>query len=482
MGTSGKKVYETIVGKLHEVEGQVKDANQLVYDYEGKISALTLERDECYASLAVTYLPELEAESIKRTLSEVQETVREVFKEKQKRRKDLDGILVESNEGIKKLHTDLDSATENLNKKAAERENLTKIIASNLKKNLDYVALDNQAKEADLKLAQNKKSAEEVRKQSAEKLPAYENSKLFMYLKDRGFGTEEYSTGNVIRMLDSWVAKIIDYKNARNCYDFLVSMPELVKAEVDKRKSELDSVVIKLKDYENKESEKEGLPKIIEEASFIAKKRDDLIKKIDEENKVHDRYATERADIDSKKDPYHIEAIQKLKDYLKGEDISALKKIAKESDGDRDDKVVYRIEGIDSTIRDLKDKTKEAKSNRDSYQDKLTGLRDVEKNFTSSDYESHRSYFSDDFDMNTLLVGYLLGKSNTDQLNNSIKESQNFKPRESESYSSSGYGSSSSSSSSSYDSGSSSSFDSGSSWSSGSSFDSGGSWSSGSGF
>ena len=86
MSISGSSVHETIRSKINEVENQHERAEAKVYDGERKISALSDEREGIYLSLATVYLPELEAQDVTRTLTEVQAEVKKIFAEKQEKR------------------------------------------------------------------------------------------------------------------------------------------------------------------------------------------------------------------------------------------------------------------------------------------------------------------------------------------------------------------------------------------------------------
>ncbi|VVB77970.1 Uncharacterised protein [uncultured archaeon] len=477
MTKSGTTVHKEIKAKIKQAEKEAEGIEREIYGYESQINSLTEERENCYVTLATTYLPGLDAESVKKTLSEFQNTVRGIFNNKQKRRQQLEDLMKESKEKRSTLDTELEAVSEDLIKKTAERDSIRKSISEEIGKNDSYVKLDSLAKESNAKLDQNKKRVEEVEKEASEKLPIYENNKLFSYLSERKFGTPEYNEtqGNMIKMLDSWVARIVGYKNAQKCYDFLRSMPELMRSKVEERQTELEGIVKQMKEIENEAGEKYGFPKVLEEGSKINNKKEKIIGQINESDKEYAEYSNERKEIDSKKDPYHNDAIQKLKAYLKGEKIADLKRQARETPGTEDDKLVSRIEEIDATVRGLKDKAKEAQTNREAYSEKLNGLKSIERKFKSEDFDSDRSYFPSTFDIGDFLTGYMIGKYSSNQVWGTLESKHEEEPapvyHSSSSYD---YGGSSNSSSN----WSSPSTD---SWSSGGGMGGGG-WSSGSGF
>ncbi|MBI5148795.1 hypothetical protein HZA33_03885 [Candidatus Pacearchaeota archaeon] len=461
----GSTIYKQIKEKVAEIEAQHEDLSKQVYDFEQKITALTEERENYYTQLATFYLPELDAQSIQSTLKEVQSEVKRFFGQKQEKRRLTEELMNTTLKNKKSLEEKLDVVTEQLNAKAAERDKLKRDVGKELGADSDYVALDAEAKQTSQVLEQNKKRVEEAKREAEQKLPVYENNMLFMYLVRKGYdGTE-------IPGLDGWVARIVDYKKQKQNYDFLRSMPELMALEVERRQQEIDSISGKIKEKEKQVADNYGLTKVIGEGQEIGKTRNDIMEQMKQLAFEYTAYSKQRNELDSTKDDYHKQAIQKLKDFLKGDSISDLEKKARETAGSQDDKLVTRIESIGPEIKEYKAKAKELQAQRDALEKKVEELHDLQDKYNRQDYESRRSQFSEGFDINPLLIGYMLGQYTNDHVWDEIESNQHFR-QEHSSYDSDSY------SSSHYDSG--SSFG-GGGFSSGGGFGGGG-FSSGSGF
>ncbi|GGE84641.1 hypothetical protein H1W37_02330 [Stappia taiwanensis] len=71
-----------------------------------------------------------------------------------------------------------------------------------------------------------------------EKGAAYEADRLFIYLWQRGFGTPDYRSTGLIRMLDRWVARLVRFDDARPNYAMLCEIPERLKAYAADREAE----------------------------------------------------------------------------------------------------------------------------------------------------------------------------------------------------------------------------------------------------
>jgi DNA repair exonuclease SbcCD ATPase subunit len=444
MSISGSSVHSKIKEQITEVENEHENLSSKIYDYEKRINSLMGEREDSYSKLATLYLPEMDAGSVKNTLKEVQKEVQAIFEEKQNRRKKVEELMKDSNENKKGLEGKFENVTEKLRERGKEHDKVKETVIKECNGNPKYNEIHSQANQAKERSEQNKRRVDEVQKEAKEKLPSYENNRLFSYLIERKYNTDAYIGNTITKKLDAFVAKIIKFDEAKKNYDFLKSMPGLMKEEVDKKQKDLDNLVNYLREMENETGKKYNLQKIIKEGVDLSKERKRIIEEIGKLDQKYNDYMQERKELDNTKGEYHQTAIKKLKEYLKGNDIADLKQKARATPGTEDDKAVSRIEEIDNGIRELKDKSKEIIKERDGVGGKLENLKDLQKKYTSNNYDSDSSYFKSGFDINNLLILYMAGKMSHDDAWNDMKNHQ-FEEHHS-SYSSSSYSSSRSSS------------------------------------
>jgi len=434
---SGSSVYSKIKEQISTLEGKEGKISSQIEGCEKKIYSLTSEREAAYVSLAEAYLPELTSQSVKQTLREVQSDIQRIFQKKQDRRKELEALMTSALEKKKDNSDKLENITEQLNQKVTERQKLSKDVGAELSADSKYLGLTSQADQTKERLAKNNERLKSFKEEAEEKLPVYDANKFFSYLLRKKFGTEEYHSKGLIKKLDSWVAKKVDYAVSKRNYDFLKTMPELMELEINKRQEAFDELVSKIRRKEKEVADSHGLTKVIEEGTVLLKKRDELIGLIAKINEEYKIYSSERKESDSTKDSYHQDAIQKLKAFLKGDDIAGLKQKARSTPGSEDDKLVARIEEIDGDVRGLKDKAKGLKKERDALQEKINALNDMERKYNSNDYESSRSRFPSGFDIDDLITDYILGRHSIDSVWDTIKDKQDFEEDHSYSYSSS---------------------------------------------
>ena len=273
MSISGSSVHKKIKEKIQKVESQSEELVSQLYQTEQNLTNLTAERENCYISLAAHYLPELDSQAIQTTLKEVREDVERVFREKQERRSTIEGLMKDNRKKNHKLEEEIDTVTEQIEQQAQNRDKTLKLISEDLQKDANYTQRDEEAKKAEARLQQHKKRVEEVEGESSKKLPTFEKSKIFSYFLRNGYGTTEYQRRGLRKRLDSWAAEKINFDENKKCYDFLKSMPEMMKQEVARRQEELDHVVSEMEGIESDVEKRHGLPKIVARAEKLMNKR-----------------------------------------------------------------------------------------------------------------------------------------------------------------------------------------------------------------
>jgi len=114
-----------------------------------------------------------------------------------------------------------DAAVETYESRVAEAE-------AGLKGSAAYAALVEAAEEARAVTQRAGQKLELAHNDRTEKGAPYEQDPLFSYLWKRRFRSPEYKAGGVIRMLDSWVAKLCRYDQAFLNYQRLTELPDRI--------------------------------------------------------------------------------------------------------------------------------------------------------------------------------------------------------------------------------------------------------------
>src|SRR3989338_9421674 len=129
MTISGSSVHSDIESKIGEVQRKQGRAEKALDNCGSRIEPLAQEREDTFVNLALTYLPELEAQAISSTLREVRGEVQRVFAAKQERRSRVEEDMSSLEGKRETVQGKIDDTATRLNSLAKERDRLVGIVA-----------------------------------------------------------------------------------------------------------------------------------------------------------------------------------------------------------------------------------------------------------------------------------------------------------------------------------------------------------------
>src|SRR3989344_8012519 len=426
--TSGNSIYGKIKYKITDVDGEVNGLNSDYKLTRERISALEADRDGQYVKLAEFYLPALDADKIKATLVEVRSEVQSLFEARQERRKRLDQSIESSNNNRTNLQEVMSSVVSDLDKKQAEIDSAGSGIENALKEDSTYQDLNKTAGALEVSLEREGAAAQKFEDSAKSKRGGYEKNRLFKYLVNRKFGTNEFTGGKITARLDSSiVAEVVEFSKYGGDYNILVDMPQHITEYLRGKRQERDGIAAQMHKIEEGYAEKNNLPNLMQTREKTLGKRKELQITIEAEDRKYSGYVQERESLDGRKnDSYYQQASDKVKSLLERNDISGLKRKARETRSSEDDGIVEKIEIADSEIERLNESLQSLQQKREILSSKLGTLKEVERHFTGNDYEGSRSRFSSSFDIDSLLTGLLSGRYSLQKVKSDMDSSQHF--------------------------------------------------------
>jgi hypothetical protein len=107
----------------------------------------------------------------------------------------------------------------------------------------DYRRIATAAEEAERIAQHAEQKAGFARRDFEEKGAPYRADPLFAYLWDRGWGTGRYRAMPLVRMVDGWVARLIEFEPARRSYALLADLPGNMEAHARRMRAAADAAV-----------------------------------------------------------------------------------------------------------------------------------------------------------------------------------------------------------------------------------------------
>ncbi len=237
----------------------------------------------------------------------------------------------------------------------------------------------------------------------------YRDDPLFMYLWERGYGTRNYRTNNLISYLDSLVAGLVGYPEARVNFAMLNEIPLRLREHAERQQQIADAALAEVEALEDKAIDAAG-GKPIREALAAAEAR---MAAIDEETvKIEDQrddLAKRQRDLAQGADPAFADAVAGLAGVLGREDIRTLLAEARATRTTQDDTIVQQVDDLRQRAADEDADTREQKARLKTLASRRRELEDIQYEFKKQGFDNPRSTFREDNLVGDVLTEFLRG-------------------------------------------------------------------------
>ena len=428
MPTEGTEVMAALKADLDAASGDLADCQEASSKLDAHMKELLEKRGEGLLKLASMFLPEISKPAIEKTFDGIRSDLLMILARKEAHQRELKNKLDAADTEAKQRTGELEEVTHRLNEKVAQREALEAKVAETLKGNSEFQERSKLALQAEENLHRNEQRVGDIEKDAAEKLPNYEKSRLFLYLYDRKFGTLEYKGGEWTRAIDGWVAKMIDYNNAKNGYEYLKKTPKLVGEEVAKRRDQFNALMQQVETIQRAEADKAGLTEVLREGDALGDERDRLVQVIEQLRKQAEDFQKGLAQLATTQNQFYKEAIERFRGFLGETKLALLQKRAKETPEPDDDAVVADLASLETEIQNVQPKLAEIDERRQTAERLQQGLDLVVRRYRKANFDSQRSFFPQNFHVRMLADRFRSGRLDADTFWDEIRSAQQFRP------------------------------------------------------
>lgn len=410
MPISGPVVHQQLMDAYATTQSQLKTQRGQIGQTSNQSEQLDHQRGDALVKLAEHYLPELTPTAIRETWVEVQPGISQVF-----RRKEAECNRLRSGiDDLTQKRDVQDAALVELNRQLDDARNAQNELSDEVEKQLRdddaFVQLSDRAAVAEAELERAEANLHEIEQDAAKKLPAYSQSTLFNYLRERDYGTSAYLHRGFTRRMDRWVAKMVDYNKAKQGYDFLRKTPEQMREIIADDRDALSVVMDELERQRDQVAEQLGLPAKIQATGEWESKRTAQLSLLADMQSQIDALQSQLTDADDARGSYYREAIGLFRDMLTQIDSRDLQRRAKSTLDLSDDQIVAQLIGVEAKIGELSDAAIASQKRVARTQRFLEDLGRVIQQFRAAEFDSSRSQFLGTLDLQgTLFRAYEAG-------------------------------------------------------------------------
>jgi hypothetical protein len=425
---SGRSVGDAVQRALAGVQGEVNRQAAAMTQLEQATGDLVERRGQALLDLAKHYLPAIDHPTIMGTFTEVRGQLLEVLNRKQRHEEELQKTLADDAAAASQLEDKLEAVTAKLNEQVKRREELEKEVAGLLEKDAEFQRLSKEALAAEQELNRNEQRVAQIQAEADQKLPSYEQSRLFQYLHQRGYGTPTYKKEGLTRRLDRWVAGLINYPRARRSYDFLRVTPELVANEVSHRRDQFNGLMEQVEAIEDRNADQVGLTEVMREGLRLGSQRDELVNSLASQQSLTEKHQAELAALGGARNAYYDQALARMKQFLGNLDDWRLQHASQSTPEPEDDRLVGEIVWLGGELEKNKQQVGEIAYQQNAFKERAGGLQELWNHFRRAEFDSQRSLFRGDFPVEEYLERFVQGHASWNEVWSAISSAQQFAP------------------------------------------------------
>ena len=423
---------ETILTRLEEeaaaLRSEATDAEDRRAEAIAERTRLDETREDVLVSLARTSLPNLDAASIEASHAEIRRQLRDLADRRRRSETELADRKTRLEAEFHSHSGDFEAATAAAEAAADAFDERRRELEASLAGDEGYTATMAATDAARVRLERDERRLAEVEREAAEKRPAFENSPLFTFLRDRHFGTADYAGSLLTRRLDVAVARHIDYATLAESYRFLVDAPPLMRSELERRRADLDGQVDTALARVHAAEATFGLGPLQEDVNAAEQQlgrlrdaRERLIEQLD-------TVETQLADVRSNEGRFYAEALKSLAEYLDGLETSVLEDRAAGTPGAADDDAVAELRRLREAETAAASRLTDAEAQTRRQSELADGLDAVLRRARQSELDSDRAEFPESFDLEGPLRQYRKGIIDRRRLAEIIKDAATLRP------------------------------------------------------
>jgi chromosome segregation ATPase len=428
MPISGPIVHQQLMQVYQETQHELESSRGHVAAAGAELDQLSEHRGDAMVRLAQHYLPELTQESVKKIWAEAQQAVWNVLFRKQEHSQRLAASAASLAQQREQTEQRLQAVSASLDAATESQGEISNTVSQELSTDKGFAELSDRAAQAEAALQRAEANLAEIEQDVLRKLPAYENSSLFMYLHNRGYLTPAYEHRGMTRNMDQWLGRYIGYREARQGYEFLKTTPVHMKEVIAEDRAALNTVLDELEKQRDIVAKRHGLPEAIQKTLKITEERQSILTSLEKIEADSQQVRKERTEIENTRGPYYHEAIQKFRDMIAAVDPQSLARRARETPETEDDQIVARLQGVAEEMDELGDQVRQRQQRIEALTSHLQSIGSVISRFRAAGFDSSRAQFSGSVDVVEQLRSVRNGRGNYEDVWQHLRRSHRWGP------------------------------------------------------
>jgi hypothetical protein len=405
MALTGPEALRSLDEAVRDIRNEENDIGKRLSRSTERVAKIRETEAEMFRKLAGIRLDPSRKGQIEGWLSKAERAARQVIKDHASQLGAMEKQISSLDEEIASLSEKRRGALEEVNVYQGELQALSGKIEAAIKQDPDYAGQRQRADELQAIANESLKKTQQAEADQEQKGRPYREDKLFMYLWESGYGTKNYKANNLIRWLDSKVARMVGFREARANFAMLNEIPLRLSEHAGRQAAAAEEAEEKLDALEALAIEKAGGGPVRQKLEKAQAELEAIDIKVLEIEDKRDELALSFSDLAEGNNPAFAKATSDLAGALQSQDLAVLIAEARRTPTPQDDSIVAKIDDARLRLKDEGDDMAELRARLKVLAQRRRELEDIQWEFKKSRFDDPRSTFRKDE-----LVGDLLGE------------------------------------------------------------------------
>jgi hypothetical protein len=392
---SGRQALASIDSNIQQLRGQIAETEERIAGYATRKLDLQQQEMTQFRELSRLRLDLLSGELTIPSSSDTDRTVGELLTRRQERLANAQDEAADLEQRRLKLEEQRGQQADIVEEAAHAIDEAEKRTQDRLEQDPKYQQQLQIVQEVERTLHHAESKASRWEEELETKGSPYRKDSLFIYLWNRGYGTPDYRGWGLTRWLDTKVAGLIRYSEARVNYSKLQEIPQRLREHAERINEQASAEHLKLKALEEAARAEDGIVKLdqeFERQETILDETDAQLEEVVAEQRKQEQIL---ADYAAGEDQDYREAIDYLAAELHRDSLQELRRWALGTPFPEDDLVVSRLLELEEKEDELEAGIAEFKKTLAGQQKRLDELEGLRTDFKRRRYDSAGTGFSD---------------------------------------------------------------------------------------
>lgn len=409
MTVSGPEALRSIEEALRDIRREEDEIAKRLARSAEMVTRLREQEAELLTQLATVRLDPATQSELAGRISQAEAKARDMLKTHET-------DLARSADALRDLDTQITAATaerSRLQDEATRRNDELRALADRVRPQLSadpaFASKLATARELADIAAESMRKTSQAEADREEKGKPYRDDPLFMYLWERGYGTKTYRANNLVAFLDSHVARLVGYPEARPNFAMLNDIPLRLREHAERQQENADNAAAEMTALESAAIDAAGGKLARETLDKVSAGIAELDEKIVALQDQRDDGLKTQRELAQGSDPAFAAAIKGLAEALGREDLQTLLAEARATATGKDDTIVQHIDDVRQRTREEDQEAGDQKSRLKVLAARRRELEDIQYEFKKQGFDNPRSSFGKDALVGDMLTEFLRG-------------------------------------------------------------------------